>query len=172
MLVVSEALRYLTGKWLQNLESTKKNRRCPLHQLFDPESSPPAAALRRVAKLLLDDTGGGRLRFIWQAVCQSYNSWCSLYFDQVQHVRHVLMSLSAWIYRRHVVYWDEFPWALVVIADPDANPNVRDAILKRWDSCSVCCVRPGLARDLKLLGVTSRDLQPGSTLVHMVVLLS
>ena len=164
MLVAGETLRYLTSKWLQCLESTKKDSRCPLHVLFDPVNSPPAVALQRVAALLSDDTGGGRLRFLWQPVCDSFGSWCYLYFDQVRHVRHVLMSLSAWIYRRHIVYWDEFPWPLVVISDPDASSDLRENILRRWDSCSACCVRPGLARDLKNLGVTSRDLHPGSML--------
>ena len=169
MLVASEPLRILTFKWLSNLEFSKADTRCPLHTLFDPNENSVNVCLETIASYLMDENGFGRVRFLWGPTCRTFSDWCCLYSGQVRHARLVLMSLSAWIYRRHVVYWEEFPWplaSLAIISDPQANPEVKATILERWDQVFPCCVRPGLARDLKTMGVGSGQLQPGSKLPH------
>ena len=159
LLVSLEPLRVLTNSWLNNLTSLKKGGRFPLHNLLDPRDSPVTFVLQKISGLLMDQDGGGRLRFLWGLSNNSYQSWCAIRPEEVRLTRQVLLALSALIHRRHVLYWLEFPWSLSVLGDPDAEKEFRAETLKRWDLANACCVRPGLARDLKKLGISSQHLQ-------------
>lgn len=159
LLVVGESLRCLTEFWMKNLNRVKKGETIPLFLLYNPCKSDVHAVLQNIAHSLVDPSGRGRMRFIWGVSCRSSTDWFSSFPAQVEYVRHILLNLSALIYHRHVNYWQHFPWPLVVVADPQADPAVQQSILSRWDRVSSCCVRPGLARELKKLNVTSTCLK-------------
>ena len=50
-------------------------------------------------------------------------------------------------------YWQDFPWALVQLIDTEVDKEVAAEVARRWDGMSSCCVRPGLGRELKKLGI-------------------
>ena len=116
-----------------------------MHNLLDPRDSPVTFVLQKISGPLMDQDGGGRLRFLWGLSNNSYQSWCAIRPEEVRLTRQVLLALSALIHRRHVLYWLEFPWSLSVLGDPDAEKEFRAETLKRWDLANACCVRPGLA---------------------------
>eukprot|EP00438_Fugacium_kawagutii_P033559 Skav211093 [mRNA] locus=scaffold2002:336199:336528:- [translate_table: standard] len=89
----------------------------------------------------------------------SYESWCAIRPDEIRLARHVLMTMSALIHRRHELYWHRFPWLLVALADPLTTPEFKASVSRDWDRAGPCCVRPGLARNLKQLNVNSQSLQ-------------
>lgn len=165
LLVAVEPLRYLTNVWLSHLDSVKDGRGYPLHTLLDPCKSPVIAALQWISHLLLSTHGGGRLLFLWRPCCDSFKSWCEHYPEQVGQIRHVLMSVSGWIYRRHFVYWHQFPWMLSVLSNPEAPSDFVESVMQQWDNANACCLRPGLARDLKKLGFTSAAFRSDKKLI-------
>lgn len=169
LFIVAENLQLLTYHWLENLGRAKKGQRLPLHAMFDPRTSTVHAVLQRICHMLLDSEGRGRLRFIWASECKTFCEWCDAYPQRLRELRHVLMSLSALIYKRHVKYWLQFPWPLVVLSDPDAHEDFVAETMKRWDAARLCCVRPGLARELKRMGITSQQLLQDRSLVMIVM---
>ena len=170
LLVALEPLRFLTDSWLANLNRLKAGDRAPLHVLLDPRSSPVVASLQKVSGMLQDGSGQGRLIFLWGSSFDSFDSWCKIRPDQVRAVRQVLMTLAALIHRRHVVYWDQFPWPLAVVSDPSAGADLKAEILQKWDAVHACCVRPGLARNLKQMNITGKDLEQPSLVPPILAL--
>ena len=158
-MIVSEHLRRLVYFWLRNLSSEEKqgqSNRFPLFKLLDVRTSAAWAVLQNIAHQLLDDRGRRRLCIIWRGSgCSSYRSWCSSCPQEVRDLRRALVSLYGWVYRRHVVYWQQFPWTLTQLVDDEADPAVVQQVKDRWDMSHACCVSAGLARDLKRRHVTS-----------------
>eukprot|EP00438_Fugacium_kawagutii_P020682 Skav232331 [mRNA] locus=scaffold1704:103263:103802:+ [translate_table: standard] len=158
LVIAVEPLRYLTNTWLSFLDAGKTGeKQFPLHSLLDASSSPVIAVLQHISHLLSSKHGEGRLLFMWRPYSECFPSWCEHYPDQVGKTRHVLVSVSAWVYKRHYRYWHEFPWLLTVLADRQADREFVEWVAWKWDSSSACCLRPGLARDLKKSGFTSED---------------
>ena len=164
-IIVGEALQILTKHWLHNLNRAKRAERLPLYTLFNPRTSVVQAVLQWISHMLFDSEGRGRLQFVWRSDRTCFADWCHDFPASLRQLRHVLMSLSAWIYKRHVKYWMQFPWPLVVISDAEADPEFFESVLTRWDSCHTCCVRPGIARCLKERGITSQELLEDEILV-------
>ena len=150
-LLVSEHLRQLVFYWLRNLKDCKKaSSRFPICELLDRRTSVVWAVLQNIGHQLLDKQGAGRLCFAWQASgFASYQEWCSSDTQQVRELRRALLALSAWVFRRHIVYWEQFPWCLMRLIDGAADEASVEAVKDRWDSSLVCCMPAGLARDLK-----------------------
>ena len=164
-MIVSEHLRRLVYSWLHNLKKLKDAlQRFPLCELLDARSSPVWAVLQNVAHQLLDDLGRKRLCVMWQASgCASYEAWCSSVAREVRAFRRALVALSGWIYRRHVVCWEQFPWSLLRLVDAGADQSDVGAVKAKWDSAQVCCVPAGLSRDLKRKGYTAETLSSDFT---------
>ena len=159
-LVLSEHLRRLVYHWLHELHEGRKGCNRPrVCKLLDVRSSAAWAVLQNIAHQLLDPQGRGRTSMLWRSAgCSSYDEWCASLQHEVQTLRRALMALSAWVFRRHVVYWNQAPWTLLMFTDPGADATVLRDIAARWDSVGPCCVRPGLARDLKKQGLTADQL--------------
>ena len=136
LLVALEPLRFLTDSWLKNLNSLKAGDRAPLHVLLDPSASPVVAALQRVAGMLMDSQGRGRLVFLWGTAFESFQSWCAIRPEQLRMTRQVLLSLSALVHRRHIVYWEQFPWPLSIVSDPVADLSIKGRDLEKvgWNA--------------------------------------
>lgn len=163
LLVGLEHLRYLTNSWLGNLNALKTGGRYPLFTLFDSGASPVVASLKRIAGLLTESRSG-RLIFLWGTAADSYESWCQMHSDEIRLTRRVLLTLSALIHRRHVLHWLKFPWPLAALADPNADQQFVAETCDRWDAAGICCVRPGLARNLKALRIASSEFRTDSIL--------
>jgi hypothetical protein len=73
--------------------------------------------------------------------------------------RRTLMVCMAWVWRKHIRRFSEFPWSLVQLADPRVSHATKARVGRDWDSMSECCVRKGVASNLKADGVTSADLR-------------
>ena len=159
-LLISEHLRRLVFYWLRNLKPDKQvARRFPICQLLDPRSSVVWAVLQNLSHQLLDETGGGRLCMIWQVSgFESYQRWCQHASQEVRDLRRAMLALSAWVYRRHVSYWEDFPWCLMKLIDPEASEDAVKEVLLRWDMSAACCVPAGMALSLKKLAVSSQAL--------------
>ena len=148
LLVALEPLRFLTHVWLSHLDAAKTGKRYPLYCLLDDRSSPVIAVLQRISHMLLSDEGEGRLLFVWRPLCPSFQQWCQLYPEQVGSVQHVFMS---------------------VLCDPNADPAFVDFVSDLWDSSNVCCLRPGLARDLKRAGFTSASFRRDAIFASILI---
>ncbi|CAE7247452.1 unnamed protein product, partial [Symbiodinium sp. CCMP2456] len=159
-LLVSEHLRRLVFFWLRNLKADKQvSGRFLICELLDKRTSVVWAVLQNVAVQLLDKTGGGRLCMIWKVSdCTSFRDWCKDCPQEVSALRRILLALSGWIYRRHIAYWDDFPWSLVQLVDPATSDDVISEIQQRWDLSGSCCVPAGWARSLKNQGIDSSAL--------------
>ena len=159
-LLVSEHLRQLVFYWLRNLKDCKKaGSRFPICELLDKRVSVIWAVLQNIGNQLLDNRGTGRLCFAWQASgFSSYQEWCSCDTKQVRELRRALLALSAWVYRRHIVYWEQFPWCLMRLVDDFAEEASVEEVKDRWDSSLICCMPAGLARELKRAAPTAEAL--------------
>ena len=159
-LLVSEHLRRLVFFWLRILKVGKKVRARPaICELLDPRTSVAWAVLQNVARQLLDPHGRGRLVMIWRpAGFPTYGEWCAECTASVRELRRVLICLAGWVYRRHVVYWQELPWPLLQFVDREAEETTVQAAKNLWESSFTCCAAPGLARDLKRMGVSADEL--------------
>ena len=149
--IASEFLRSVPYHWLECLTAVRHGQRFPLFEHFERTSSTVRAVLQNIAHLIFDTTGSG-LCVTWMP---SGRSTFSKHSQQVRDFRRLLLNLSAWVFRRHWWYWEQLPWPWVVLADPEASPATKADIAKRWDEMHPCCVRAGLARSLKKLGVNS-----------------
>ena len=159
-LLVSEHLRRLTYHWLGNLRTNKKaSPRFPVCDLLDFRRSVAWAILQNISHQLMDTDGRGRLCMIWQASgFTSYTEWCAGRSQEVASLRRAFVSLSGWVFRRHVAYWDTFPWSLLRLIDPEADGSVVKDVQGKWDGILPCCLHPGLARDLKRLKISGEEL--------------
>ena len=164
-LVVSEHLRRLVFYWLRNLSASKKPRnRYPILELLDVRSSVAWAVLQCIAHQLMDPQGRHRISMIWRSSGHSsYAEWCRVCSDEVRDFRRALLSLAAWIYRRHVFYWQQGPWPLLQLIDSKADASIIEAVKLQWDGMQVCCASPGLARQLKQRGISADLLQSDPT---------
>eukprot|EP00439_Symbiodinium_sp_Y106_P065057 s2155_g10.t1 len=163
-LLVSEHLRRLVYHWLHNLQTNKKaSQRFPVCALLDVRTSVAFAVLQNICHQLLDTEGRARLCMVWQTSgFTSYTDWCAARSEEVASLRRALMSLSGWIFRRHVLYFDQFPWSLLCLIDPEADESVVKGVQQKWDGAHPCCLNPGLARELKKLKVSGDELATDS----------
>ena len=164
-LLVSEHLRRLVYGWLRNLVRSKKGlKRYLVCELLDVGTSPVWAVLQNIAHQLLDQQGRSRVCMMWQASgCASYTLWCGACGEEVRDFRRALVALSGMIFRRHIVYFEQFPWCLLQLVDPEAEALDRRDVQARWDNSHTCCLPPGLARDLKKQGFSGEDLADKAT---------
>ena len=77
---------------------------------------------------------------------------------RVREVRRTFMLAAAWIFRRHFAYLHRLQYSVALVGDADAHPETVDKVLTEWDKKHVCCMPPGLARELKKEGIRSVDL--------------
>ncbi len=119
--VVLEVFRQITCWWLR----CSRNVHRPCEELapcsfVSPERSPHMTAMQYLS--LLSAGQGSRLRFIWQlAGYQSYKEWLRQEPESAELLRVLIICTSAWIYRRHQMKADGYPWPLARIADTTIN---------------------------------------------------
>eukprot|EP00439_Symbiodinium_sp_Y106_P043780 s4291_g5.t1 len=88
----------------------------------------------------------------------SFEEFCLQEPGKVRLFRRLILMVSGWIYRRQHVYMHDLRYAIAILGDPEANNRVVQAVLSDWDSKRSCCVQPGIARSLKMRGLSSKDL--------------
>ena len=160
MLVFGEVLRSLTMYWLGCLDTSKAMQSPPIFKILDKRRSPVYAWMQFLSHLMFDSTGGSRLRLIWMRMpCSSYLEFIEMYPDQVRLIRRHIHFVSAWIHRRHWIYFTHNDLWILVFADPNADPDMLALAVARWDSLRSCCHPPGLLRALKDRKLTSADLR-------------
>ncbi|CAE7837487.1 unnamed protein product [Symbiodinium sp. CCMP2592] len=157
--VVMEVSRCLTYYWLGSLKkSLNCQLRCVIFEVLDPSVSVIESLLQHLAELTMSLTGVGRLKLLyWQHA--SYEDFCLHEPGKVRQLRRLLLLMAGWVYRRQFIYMNSLRYSITVFADPDAHPDVVQRVADEWDNKSSCCMPPGIARMLKLRGLTSHDLQ-------------
>ena len=90
--------------------------------------------------------------------CMTAQELCATNMEAVVLLRRGLRGTMAWVWRKHVHKFRTCPWLLVVLGDARAPPRVKDAILEQWEASSACCLRPGMARNMKECGVDATAL--------------
>ena len=92
-----------------------------------------------------------RLVLVWRmAGCDSLASWYSDRPAEVRALRRVCLLVSCGVHRRHHCQWDIDPFRLVGVADTRRNMSERIQIAKDYFAKPMCCLRPGMAHDLRL----------------------
>ena len=159
--VAIEANRVLTWYWLKCLDlSLSPGDRPPLYCLLDPCSSVLTSTLQHYSLLLSSETGAGRMQLLWGAWgYDSFARFCRCEPQLVREVRRVLLHASAWQFRRHFDYLHGDSFLVAIVGDPHACPQVLKSFLESWKRKQQCCVPAGVARSLKVRGVTADDLQ-------------
>lgn len=166
LLLLSVALepnRSLTWYFLSCIgKSLKEGERPPLFQLLDPRSSIVYQVLQHFSSLLLSSHGDGRLNLLWHSGnYHDFQAFCHSEVSKCRKIRRILLLEAAWVYRRHFQYLNSDPFALTMCGDDNAHPETLKSVLEFWDVKSHCCLQPGLCRDLKRKGLTSKDLMSG-----------
>ena len=156
--LVLEASRSLTFYWLGSLKKSLSPReRCVLFEVLDPSVSIVEGVLKHLSELVMNVNGAGRLQLLWHSY-PTYQDFCMCEPGKVRQLRRALLLMAGWIFRRQHVYMSSLQYSIATLGDPDADPSVQAAVIKEWDSKSVCCIPPGVARMLKQRGLTGADL--------------
>lgn len=102
---------------------------------------------------------GGFFLFLWAGSgFVTFRDFCMSMPHRVREVRRTFMLAAAWIFRRHFAYLHRLQYSVALVGDADAHPETVDKVLTEWDKKHVCCMPPGLARELKKEGIRSVDL--------------
>ena len=166
--ILLEPSRCLTFYWLGSLKkSLSPSHRCVLFEVLDPSESVVEGVLQHLTELAMSMTGQGRLKLLWRQY-PSYEEFCLSEPGRVRQLRRGVMLMAGWIYRRQYVYMNSLQYAIAILGDPDADPDVVSRVLQAWDSKNACCIPQGVARMLKRRGLSSLDLMTPRwrTLLH------
>ena len=163
--IVDEPLRFLTFYFLSCNDMA--HERPTLIELANDQRSPLTACTQYLSTLLFAEQG--RTLLIWKKQnFASVEQWENCKPEQVRSFRRLVLLTIAWIHRRHSDHFLQFPFSLCLLADDDemvSNRSQQD-LLREWDSCFACCVRPGMARTLKKRGINSQDLESKRCLIN------
>lgn len=163
--IALETTRALTWHWLSGIgKSLKDDERPPLFKLIDQRTSIIAQALQFLSALCLNAEGSGRLLLLWSRYSSTrcLREFCQSTPDKCRNLRRVLMLTASWIFRRHHMYIRDENFQLLTLGDHSAEQEELDNFLALWDAKHHCCMPPGICKDLKLRGLTSKDLQDAS----------
>lgn len=69
-----------------------------------------------------------------------------------RRLRVALRSTMAFVWRKHVREVVQYPWKLVLLADPRAAPAQREAVVEEFTTTNACCLPSGFSRTLRLAG--------------------
>ena len=158
LVLVMEPCRCLTWYFLGSLKKSLARDRCVLYELLDPDVSVVAGLLQHLAALVMTRAGEGRMLMLFFGQYRSFEEFCGCEAGKVRQLRRMLLLTSGWIYRRQHTYVHSLRYAVAVLGDPGANADVLANVKHVWDATPSCCAPPGLARTLKLRGLTSEDL--------------
>jgi hypothetical protein len=156
--IVMEPLRYLTRCFIMCAKSSRDNARAPpLLDMLHRDLSPLTAALQYLAGLLCSsrsrDCDLWQLLYRWQGFAD-VDEWMAQRPGELRLTRRIILLASSWVYRRHLVCFQDWPWALCSLADVRVPESQHADIVSRWDSMNMCCVPPGFAASLKRRGIT------------------
>lgn len=153
--IVDEPIRFLQCDFLGFSKSGNRNA---LWHFSNPEVSPLTAVTQYLASLLCC-TEGFRLSLLFgREGYVDVGAWERSRPDQIRTLRRMVLLANSWVQRRHCDRLFDMPWALCSLADPEVSETRKETLINMWDSSLGCCVRPGLARQLKARGVTGDDL--------------
>ena len=108
----------------------------------------------------MNSDGKGRVLLLWSnAGYLTYEDFCLAETEKVRDMRRLFMLASGWVFRRHVQYLNSETFQVTLSGDIEAEQSVLDAVFESWDSKHACCVPSGICKELKSMGVSSRDLQ-------------
>ena len=156
--IIMEATRCLTWYWMGSLKkSLNANRRCVLFETLDPEVSAVRGVLQHLSSLVMNVSGTGRVALL-SAKHVSFEEFCLHDPAKVRLFRRLLMLVSGWVYRRQHVYMHDLRYAIAILGDSQANDRAVQRVLLQWDTKRHCCTQPGIARMLKMRGLSSQDL--------------
>ena len=101
-----------------------------------------------------------------------HRMWVARNPQEVAHVRSSIAFASAWLWLRHVRRWEQWPWALAIVADDRRPPGDKQAVADKFFACRDCprCVDVAHSRRLQSAvrsGGASWLLQQRSVLLHM-----
>ena len=83
--------------------------------------------------------------------------WVETAAPTVLLYRRALLLSGAGIYLRHVRPLAEYPWPLVALSDDRRSQSHKEAILQAFMGKRPCCLRPGLARQLRITASEDGD---------------
>ena len=134
-----------------------------LMNLVSNQHSPLLAAQQYLGGLLVGRENK-RLQVLYKSLdCDSVEAFDEQSSDkfsgQVRTLQRMVLLASSWVQVRHFDKLQQAPFSLVTLADARAHENDRRAVKVHWDSTPSCCLRPGMARGLKLRGVDAEALQ-------------
>ena len=69
----------------------------------------------------------------------------------------MILNAASWIYRRHTCKLMCFPWLLLQAIDARSPLPPGRQVLQKFASTPACCMRSGLARQLRKRGLTVED---------------
>ena len=162
--IVDEPLRFLTFYFLSCNDMA--HTRPTLIELANDQRSPLTACTQYLSTLLFAEQG--RTLLIWKKQnFASVEQWEYCKPGQVRSFRRLVLLTLASIQRRHCDHFTQFPFSLCLLADEMASNRSQQDLLREWDSCFACCVRPGMARTLKKRGINSQDLESKRCLINI-----
>ena len=153
--IIDEPLRFLTFYFLSvnDIASEKPT----LIELTNESYSPLTLCNQYLASLLFGERGRTQLLWRRQSLL-TVKQWEQSKPEQVRTFRRLVLLATAWIQRRHCDRLFQFPFLLCQLANENAETSLKQQILREWDSSFACCLRPGMARDLKMRGICGADL--------------
>lgn len=155
--IAIEPLRYITAFLLGAARDVvREDEHTELLDMLVPAWSPVYLSLQYIASVLLNQ-GGAEKRVVlaWRFQrCRSLSEWVATKPVEARLLRRILLLVSAWLFRRHIVPLSEPPWSLCVVSSTKATPTQKMKACESFDSLNSCCLRAGLARSLKDRGVT------------------
>lgn len=167
--IADEVLRFLTFHFMSinDVASTKPN----LINLINEDRSPLIACTQYLTSLLFQEYG--RTMLLWKK--QGFvtaQQWEFSAPQQVRSFRRLVLLTCAWIQRRHCDRLLIFPFSLTLLADENTSESKKTELLRLWDATLPCCVRPGMARELKARGLVGQDLISPKRLCFCIGILS
>ena len=144
----------------------------PLMHLLWGRSNPAIWSVQFLAAVLTCEHSLGELAYQVSHGDIPHRMWVERNPEEAAHLRSSIAFASAWQWLRHVRRWEQWPWALAIVADDRRPPEDKQAVADKFFACRDCprCVDAAHSRKLQSAvrsGGAAWLLQPRSVLLHM-----
>lgn len=81
--------------------------------------------------------------------CSTPEELVKMHPDIASTLRAAISCVSTWVWRRHHLALNEYPWRLLALGDDRLDVHVREGLGRAFTECKACCLPPGFARQLR-----------------------
>ena len=139
--IVIEPLRFILG-WLlgRTTESLHFTRPPPISDWVNELLTPVKSARQYYAALLRGDNHPRLLLLCRKCLCADMTELRAKHPQFVAQLRRMILCADAWIFRKHEMEADQWPWKLSMIGDSRVSVERQMKVAQELFSSQRCCL--------------------------------